>query len=124
MKRKMIQFALTLALIVCVQTNSQAQEATTELPDSVLFVPKVVTPDSEDYGDGAFSPIFTSPITDYELSVYNRWGEQIFKSDEENKAWYPNDVPDGTYFWVIEGSLEEIGIPQKFKETGNVTVIK
>lgn len=39
--------------------------------------------------------------------VYNRWGSQVFKSDERNFRWYAPDQAAGVYFYVIKYTNKE-----------------
>ena len=54
-----------------------------------------------------FNPVFTAGFdpANYELNIYNRWGELLFQSLNASKGWdgYYNNVvcPLGTYTWKI-----------------------
>ena len=48
-----------------------------------------------------------SPVNDYELKVFNRWGQLIFESNQLNEGWNGRtnsgtEVPEGTYYYTIE----------------------
>ncbi len=59
--------------------------------DFRIFVPDVFTPNDDEVND-IFKPIFTGISSDnYELLIYNRWGELLFKSNNPNVGW------DGKY---------------------------
>ncbi|MNO06159.1 hypothetical protein D3C81_2278260 [compost metagenome] len=59
------------------------------------------------------------------MIVYNRWGEMVWKSDEESKSWngtYRGDaVPNGTYTWHMVLKTGEI-VSQEL--TGHVNLIR
>jgi len=44
--------------------------------------------------------------TNHMVTVYNRWGSKVFESADYNGDWYGTfngkDLPDGTYFYIIE----------------------
>lgn len=44
-------------------------------------------------------------IVIYELSIFNRWGKLVFKTNEPQGAWDGNvngqAAPSGVYFWVV-----------------------
>ena len=54
-----------------------------------------------------------NPINDYylrtKLTVFNRWGRIVYKSDDYKNDWDGGNLPDGNYFYVIEciGEYEE-----------------
>lgn len=91
-----------------------------------VFVPNVITPESDDIN--AKLKIFGANYTNFEISIFNRWGEVIFNSKDPNDAWtgeYLNDkMPIGNYQWQVkyEGDTEEYKGP--YKKTGDVAIIR
>jgi gliding motility-associated-like protein len=75
--------------------------------DLIFYVPNTFTPDGDEYNE-LFLPIFTSGFDpdDYNLLIFNRWGEVLFESNNSNFGWdgtYGGKiVKDGTYVWKIE----------------------
>lgn len=57
------------------------------------------------------------PVRTYYLTVYNRWGEIIYKSNDISKFWYAKEVEEGSYVYKINGTYEDGGI---FDFTGTV----
>jgi gliding motility-associated-like protein len=67
------------------------------ISEAKIFVPNAFTPNGDTKNE-VFIPrailIFNqtgNPILDYKFEVYNRWGEQVFFSNDVNTGW------DGTY---------------------------
>jgi gliding motility-associated-like protein len=57
----------------------------------LYWFPNAFTPvNSEDRND-EFGLVTPLRITEYEFTIYNRWGELIFSTNDPNKKW------DGTY---------------------------
>ncbi|GAA4456492.1 T9SS C-terminal target domain-containing protein [Nibrella saemangeumensis] len=83
-------------------TNPDGCTATDAAQVLDLCDPRVVTPEAfTPNGDGvndAFS-VFTAYITDFDLKIFNRWGEVIFHSDDPEKRW------DGTYRGALYPSM-------------------
>lgn len=78
----------------------------------VYYVPNAFTPDGNEMNQ-TFQPVFTSGINPYKykLHIYNRWGEQIFESNDPKIGWdgvsvAGTIVPDGIYIWKIEFNLK------------------
>ena len=75
----------------------------------LFYVPNTFTPDDDNYNQ-MFQPIFHSGYDpyDYELLIFNRWGQIIFESHDVNVGWsgsYGSATPlvaDGVYTWKIE----------------------
>ena len=77
--------------------------------DLIYFIPNTFTPD-EDAHNPTFQPIFTSGFDpfDFNLLIFNRWGEIVFESHNAEIGWdgtYRSGgklVQDGVYSWKIE----------------------
>lgn len=54
-----------------------------------IFVPNIFSPNDDGYND-VFKPRGTEPF-EYEMRIYDRWGNLVFQSKELDKGW------DGTY---------------------------
>ena len=64
----------------------------TEYCDKQIYIPNAFTPNGD--GDNEiFKPVLNY-TTEYEMRIYNRWGELIFLSKDLNNGW------DGTYMGV------------------------
>jgi len=95
----------------------------------VYFVPNVFTPEEDNYNN-TFKPIFTSGFEadDYRLTIYNRWGELVFQSENHEIGWEGNytlngDVcQDGIYIWRIQ--FKENTSDKRQVIEGHVTLLK
>jgi gliding motility-associated-like protein len=81
--------------------SAYKQVAITEQPE--IWVPNAFTPN----GDGSNEYFMAKGIniSDFSMYIYNRWGEQVFYSDDMSKGWdgryRGNPVEEGVYSWVI-----------------------
>lgn len=91
-----------------------------------IFAPNAFSPDGNGINDEWF--IFTNPyIDDFEVWVYNRWGEQVFYADNKDFRWdglyRGNTVPTGTYAVVFRyTSIYDPGV--KITQRSGLTVLK
>jgi gliding motility-associated-like protein len=73
----------------------------------IFYVPNTFTPDG-DLFNPEFLPIFTAgfDIYNYNLVIFNRWGEVVFESNDARYGWDGTyggmPCPDGTYIWQIK----------------------
>jgi gliding motility-associated-like protein len=101
----------------------------TVFQDLAIYVPNTFTPDGDEYNQ-TFLPILTEGFDpyNYELLIFNRWGELIFQSYDYKVGWDgtygPNAIPAqfGTYTWKIEVDELQSGDTRKF--VGHVNLIK
>ncbi len=51
-------------------------------------------------------------LTDHNLCIYNRWGNQVLQTNDYKNDWRGTfegkDLPDGTYFYVLDDGLGEV----------------
>ena len=96
-------------------------------PEELFYIPNTFTPDGDE-NNHVWQPVFTSGFDpqDFYLTIYNRWGELVFKSYNSAVPWdgtYNNTkCQDGIYTWVII-----YGDKNTDKETlikGSVTLIR
>ncbi|MGZ5283303.1 MAG: PKD domain-containing protein, partial [Bacteroidia bacterium] len=50
-----------------------------------LFAPNAITPDGDGINDGYH--VVTHNITEFEILIFNRWGEIIYRSNDKNFIW-------------------------------------
>ncbi len=89
---------------------------------SFLKMPNVFTPNGDGIND-VFKPALMSNIVQAKLTIYNRWGQQLFESENLEKGWNGKSsnksVSDGTYFWIL--TYTDIN-GDEFIEKGNLTI--
>ncbi|MGB0432433.1 MAG: gliding motility-associated C-terminal domain-containing protein, partial [Bacteroidia bacterium] len=90
-----------------------------------VWIPNVLTPNNDGFND-KFKILIKGHI-EYDLVIYNRWGEKVFESDEFNYLWngrkfnVKEDCTAGTYFYVFKYQL--IGDQVKTR-TGSITLLR
>lgn len=92
-------------------------------PPAHVYVPNSFTPDGDGVND-VFSPI-GHDLSEYEFSVFDRWGELIFASNNPSTAWdgkVGGAAPkQDVYVWKLKTSGRRFG-PVEY--VGNVTLIR
>lgn len=71
-----------------------------------VYIPNAFTPNNDDIND-IFTTYTNCPlVVQYQLQVYNRFGEKVFESLDEAKGWNgeykSNPSPPGVYVYVLQ----------------------
>jgi gliding motility-associated-like protein len=74
------------------------------IPEEVyIYIPNAFTPDGNEHNND-FQAVITG-LSEFEIGIFNRWGEQFFHSSDPNFKWdgtcRGEKCPDGTYIYVI-----------------------
>ena len=70
---------------------------------SKIYAANIFTPNAD--GDNDVFWISTQDVTEYDLKIFNRWGELMFTSTSESEVWDGNyrsaKAEEGTYSWKL-----------------------
>jgi gliding motility-associated-like protein len=102
--------------------------------DADVTFPNVFTPNSDGSSGGYYNinaldnDIFfpyTTGVEEYKLSIFNRWGELIFETDDIKQGWdgyYKGKLcENGVYIWKADIKLLN---GKTFKKNGDVTLLR
>jgi len=103
---------------ICYDTVTQVIQCKEE---TIFYVPNAFTPDGDNYNQ-VFSPIFYSGFDpfNFEMLIYNRWGELIFETHNVEIGW------DGTYGTKGRMTQDDVytwKISYKIRENDNKSVV-
>ncbi|MFT6280502.1 MAG: gliding motility-associated-like protein [Salibacteraceae bacterium] len=117
--------------VVLVAINGVCTDTATAMltMDEILiyYVPNTFTPDGDQHNQ-IFKPIFSSGLDpfDFNMTIYNRWGEKVFETNDVNYGWDANylglPVQDGTYIWTME--FKERTSEERHRVNGHVNVLR
>ncbi|WP_254560307.1 T9SS type B sorting domain-containing protein [Dyadobacter diqingensis] len=86
---------------------------------TVIDLPNVITPNGDNKNDCLiFSELPTGSCADQfkDITIFNRWGKQIYYSRNKYQNWCPDSISAGYYFYVIQYT--------KKSHKGGLTVLK
>jgi hypothetical protein len=69
--------------------------------DPVVLMPNVFTPNETDTINARFIPIRLENINYVSLTIINRWGQQVFYTENLETGWEGSDRPEGVYYWSM-----------------------
>src|SRR5690554_157366 len=94
----------------------------------VMHVPNTFTPDGNNYNE-TFQPQFISGFDpqNFNLKIFNRWGEILFESNNDKIGWngtYGGDkvAEEGVYIWKVE--FKENGKDKRQIINGHVQLLR
>lgn len=107
----------------CASTDSVTLRLRDRCVEEFIVVPNGFSPN----GDGVNDVLYVRGIPNIEtFAVYNRWGEQLFQTNNILDGWdgtlNGKPVEPGVYVWFVVAPCPIDG--STFKKTGNVTVVK
>lgn len=96
------------------------------MPEVILYAPNSFTPDGDEFNQAWFIHIIGIDPQDFELLVYNRWGQIVWESLDPKGVWdgtYNGEIiPPGTYTWTIR--TKDMLNDKKYEWQGTVNVIR
>ncbi len=116
-----------------VTVTGQCIEATASIEvvegvcDPIVYVPNTFTPN----GDGrneVFRVEVYGALRDFQLDIFDRWGERIHASDDPSVTWdgtyHGQPVQDGVYVWKVRYRAPTDNGPVARELIGHVTVLR
>lgn len=96
------------------------------VPEVILYVPNTFTPDGDEFNQAWEIHIEGVDLYNFNLKLYNRWGELIYESNNPDEKWDGTYggvlVPQGTYTWTIEA--KDLNNDNKYLYNGHVNVLR
>ncbi len=124
------EFVIELIALSPLGCEDRAWQTISVDEEPIFYVPNAFTPNGDEH-NGSFNPIFTSGFDpyDFQMSIYDRWGELIWQSNDAAQGWdgsyLKGDnriVPDGIYVWSIE--FKNPKVDDRIQLTGHVSVLR
>ena len=93
--------------------------------ESVLEVPNIFTPNNDGYNDEF--RVKTRELTSYKCTIYNRWGQKVFETEDVEENWNGKrmneggDLSAGSYYYIITGTGKK---GQEFQFKGSIQLLR
>jgi gliding motility-associated-like protein len=95
------------------------------LPEFRFWIPNAFTPGNGDGMNDVFKPKVIG-VTDYSFLIFNRWGEQIYKTNDTEAGWNGTfkgkPSPIDVYVWKCE--FKNVVSKEYESHVGHVTIVR
>lgn len=115
---------------VRVSNTCEEVVATLDIQDCtrcVEYVPNAFSPNGDGFND-LFQAFSNCEMQDYQLRVYDRWGNQVYQGNDPLAGWdgrYHNqELSTGIYAWYLEFLVDEDGEERLVTEGGDVLLTR
>jgi gliding motility-associated-like protein len=82
---------------------------TVDIPCLDFVVPNVFTPNGDGIDDTYLVKV--KFMSEYKISIFNRWGQEVFYSENSNSPWdgkvNGSIAPAGVYYYIIQATCED-----------------
>ncbi len=86
-----------------------------------LWVPNAITPNGDGFNDRFFAVTTVQDPREFELLIFNRWGQAVFSGASPEGGWDAASAPDGVYAWKLR-IRDTLG--DRHERFGHVTVLR
>lgn len=115
--------------IVTIQTDDGCSETdtvqiTVDDPCGEVFVPTMFSPNNDGKND-ELCTYGTACISSFEINIYNRWGEIVYRSNDPDMCWdgtYKNELMNTGVFAYKLTYVDQDGVQQN--TSGNIQLIR
>ena len=110
----------TITLIVSNEGCTDTTQAEVKvLPSFLFFIPNAFTPN----GDGTNDNFQAQGIgiSEFNMIIFDRWGNAIFQSNNVNTSWDGGNSPSGIYIYRID-VIDYMG--RTYEYTGQISLIR
>jgi gliding motility-associated-like protein len=89
----------------------------------VTYMPNAFTPNNDLLND-TFKIVSNKKLNDFNLSIYNRWGQEVFSNHNYEEGWngkyQDNECPDGVYIYLVKYQYNNL----VYNDRGTLTLIR
>ena len=119
---------LNIYKIVAVKNQNEQITSTSNIviveKPYAIYAPNAFSPDGDGLND--VFKVSGQGIIDFEMEIFNRWGQMVFKSSNINQNWdgtfKGKDLPTGTYVYKIK--IITYGENQKSVKSGTISLVR
>lgn len=86
----------TVTYTVINEIGCRDEGSTTIIPPPIFYIPNSFSPNGDGINDVFF--VVSNSVLEYEMHVFNRWGDEVFSSNDPNVPWIGDNQKNGEYY--------------------------
>jgi gliding motility-associated-like protein len=91
---------------------------------AIVYIPNAFTPNNDGVND-TFKPIISGAIIlNYQISIFDRWGNLVFSSNNPEESWNGENAPSGVYSGYIDFDYSLRGVLQNERKNFTLNLLK
>jgi len=124
----------TYTVLLVVSSNKGCIDSTSKTliyrPEYTFYVPEAFSPNGDGLNDSFGPKGIGVDLNDYQMFIFDRWGEIIFETTDVNKSWDGNITgtnefqPVGVYVWLILYRKTSDYDKHLYRLVGRVTLLR
>jgi gliding motility-associated-like protein len=97
------------------------------VPTVTFYMPNAFSPNDDSVNDVFMGTGYLEGYKQFDLSIWNRWGEQVFQTNDPAQGWNGRknnegkQVPGGTYYYLLQYTSPR---GEQVEERGSATLIR
>lgn len=117
-------------LCAAVPGNIEVEWAELSAEQGLVYMPNVISTEASDPENAAFRPHFATGMTilKYNFAVFDRWGTQVFRSENPADSWNGtfkgSKLRPGVWVWTLEADIDFCGRVVQIRKQGDVALIR
>lgn len=116
----------TTYTVTAINASCAKTDTITIFVDPYLYhLPNAFTPNGDNINDQFTYQLDNPTVLSMEIKIFNRWGEEVFYSNELSKFWNGkkggSDVSEGVYFYNLKVTRKD---GRTISQSGSVTIVR
>ena len=130
---RMVEEIGTYSVTVSNVCESKSASGTVEFDKitigKLVQMPNAFTPNNDDNNDVLKPIVADTEVAEYTYSVYNRWGQKVFETNDSTKGWNGTHngtkAPQDVYIWIVRAKIEDCnGTLIEWDDKGDATLLR
>lgn len=117
------EYTVTLIVENACKTARDTLREVVSIQDCQLQMPNVFSPNADGVND-VFRPFDLENIAAYRLEIYNRWGKQLWVSENPQTGWDGGGAGDGVYYYRLKYSHRFGHLETPQNQAGSFTLMR